>query len=453
MIRLLQINGKFPTINNKLLVSREGLYTTAWINHLIKNEGYIPVASGAELNALRNNVNQPMGVGTLWRGDYTTGLDKKYVQVKHIDVNYSFSILTPFAGIYDGNMLTTWRLPNQMFSTTSSASIELRNIICQLADIPNSSAPERAVLVGTIASANCIIEDCSVSGKITTTAYVAGGRRAGIVAAVSGTGLVINRCYANIEIIGGAQVNAGIVGDNLNGSGLEINDCFAIVDFSSSLNGVQVVGSIVGWVRANNTIINSPTGKLILNIPTSTGDGYIGGIGGYQQGASSPSGCQTNWAYSEIIADCDSSSTAYKSIGGTWGLNRNASQINNSYASGSIVNTGSGTRLAGGIAPDNANSFINNSYARLTSMTAGTRVGIANSGTVTNSYYDKDILGWTGGLGQARTTAQMKAGTASSFILPDGTIDPDSLAANAMYTAWDTAIWDFLTTNDYPILK
>jgi hypothetical protein len=86
-------------------------------------------------------------------------------------------------------------------------------------------------------------------------------------------------------------------------------------------------------------------------------------------------------------------------------------------------------------------------------MTAGTRSGLTGGGTVTNSYYDKDILGWTGGLGQARTTAQMKAGTASSFILPDGTTDPDSLAANAMYTSWDTAIWDFLTTNDYPILK
>jgi hypothetical protein len=47
----------------------------------------------------------------------------------------------------------------------------------------------------------------------------------------------------------------------------------------------------------------------------------------------------------------------------------------------------------------------------------------------------------------------MKYGTASSFINPDGSTDATEDPANAMYTSWDTDIWDFLTTADYPVLK
>jgi hypothetical protein len=57
------------------------------------------------------------------------------------------------------------------------------------------------------------------------------------------------------------------------------------------------------------------------------------------------------------------------------------------------------------------------------------------------------------GKGLPRTTAQMKYGTASSFINSDGTTDATEDPANAMYTAWSTDIWDFLTTADYPELK
>jgi hypothetical protein len=64
-----------------------GKYTKTEISNLINNDGYVPVATGAELNEIRNTVSQTMGIGTIWENTYLTGRDKKYIQVSDLDMS------------------------------------------------------------------------------------------------------------------------------------------------------------------------------------------------------------------------------------------------------------------------------------------------------------------------------------------------------------------------------
>lgn len=88
-------------------------YTEAEITDMIQTQGYIPVASANELNNIRYSVENTFGAGTIWENTYTGGTDKKYIQVKDVDLSiYSTGIgwqpiggitEAPFQGVYDGN--------------------------------------------------------------------------------------------------------------------------------------------------------------------------------------------------------------------------------------------------------------------------------------------------------------------------------------------------------------
>src|SRR6056297_168270 len=106
--KILSRDGNFLTRGNKALARKEtrGLYTPAQITFMIEFEGYVPVASASELDALRNAGSRTMGAGTQWKGSYTTGMDKKYVQVRDVDLGaYNWTTLQQFIGVYDGNEL------------------------------------------------------------------------------------------------------------------------------------------------------------------------------------------------------------------------------------------------------------------------------------------------------------------------------------------------------------
>jgi hypothetical protein len=100
------------------------LYTPEQVTEMITIDGYIPVASASELDALRNSGNRTMGEGSPWEGTYNTGLDKKYVQVDNVDLNTFYqwgSIGTQenmFSGTYDGNELN---IENMNQNTSVSA--------------------------------------------------------------------------------------------------------------------------------------------------------------------------------------------------------------------------------------------------------------------------------------------------------------------------------------------
>ena len=147
------------------------------------------------------------------------------------------------------------------------------------------------------------------------------------------------------------------------------------------------------------------------------------------------------------------------SVGGLVGENEGS--IANSYATGSV----SGNEDVGGLVGENegsiANSYatssvsgsedigglvgysegtITNSYATGSvsgSEDVGGLVG-SNEGTITNSYWDINTSGITrGGRNQGKTTMELQSPT----------------AATGIYRRWSTEVWDFGTSNQYPVLK
>lgn len=166
------------------ILHRKGLYSANELHQMIVADGYIPVSSADELNALRATTLQIMGAGSPWENTYTTGVDKNYIQIEHIDLSSyqagsgwlpigGITVAHYFTGIYDGNRL---RIENLMINTNDSnyryASIfgsanasTFRNIIVNKVNINYQSTTAGRVgsIVGTTYSTSITtIENCSV---------------------------------------------------------------------------------------------------------------------------------------------------------------------------------------------------------------------------------------------------------------------------------------------------
>jgi hypothetical protein len=440
------------------------LYTPAQINTMISTESYIPVASATELDGLRNATGRRMGQGTIFDtvSDVTTGVDKKYVQVRNIDLSaYADWIgigLTQdpgrFVGFYNANDLIIDKLTIEkpissssnigLFSALGIGAI-VENINLTNVSITNTATGNmyQGALVGILG--NATVRNIFIHGSIISNAPYVGGA----VGINSSSGLVENvRCEMTIN---GDKCVGGVVG--LNRQGGRVNKS----SFSGMIDGVVDIGGIVG--RNDNegaaaAIVEECVADAVITSTggASTADGLVvtsrsGGLVGTNRGSiirySSSSGTVTatgtgnngrhtgglvgtNFNPGAVVQNCWSDCTV-SGESGTGGLvGRNASTISNSYSTGAVT----GTTSIGGLVGDNT------------------------SGTITNSYYDYQTSGQSDtGKGLSRTTAQMQAGTASSFINPDGTIDATQNAANAMFTGWDNDIWDFQDNTKYPILK
>jgi hypothetical protein len=436
--------GTLITKGGKYISKGRGLYTPAQITSMIATEQYIPVATAAELNGLRNATTRTMGAGTIWEGNYLTGLDKKYVQVRDIDASLYTATSGFFTGVFDGNLFVIESLTVALFTTIQNQS-EIRNVKI-------NNATLTGVGVGFICNTKSgtsggLIEKCHIAGFYNPISYNVSGQFGGIVGNVASSGFTIRFCTAYLTISGSQFNTGGLVGSNLNGANLVIENCYSNIKANSIFTGTKVVGGIIGHIRASCTV-NDCGSNMVAEFITGTGARYIGGIAGYQETA----GSTINRCFTDVDLYSDSTS-GYNCLGGIAGLNRNANSINDSISKCKLQNLGTATRLAAGIVPDNANSFVNNCYAIPILITAVTRSGISGGGTVVNSYYDSTVWGITSGLGLPRTTAQLKNGTASSFINPDGTIDGTNNSANAMFTAWDNNIWRFNPTSKYPRLR
>lgn len=418
--------------NNRILRSTEGLYMEWEIDEMVLN-GYIPVANGNEFYNVRNTGSRIMGLGTKWEGTYTTGTDKKYIQVRHVNAaDFGPMPSFNFSGIYDGNLLT-------LFGFVWTAGF-LGIFDLNTGTIKNINAKNHAGELSGIVRRNQAtgkIQNCSIRYKNNTTVVRAGGglceensgeidncvaivdinstgqaAAAGLVAVNFGT---IKNCktFGNIYCI--LRNSGGMIGLN-SGTGAFVSNCHSYVNITVASVGVNSnCGGFVGYSTAGAKIEKSSAhGNATTITATASGNNCGGFVGAYETGSS-------------LIIDC--------------------------YSTGNVSCANS---MAGGFSGWTISGAFTNCYSM------GAVSGVSNvggfsglgAGTMTNCYYDKDTSGKSDtGKGLPRTTAQMKEGTASSFILPAGGTDPGSLAANAMYTSWDTAIWDFLTTADYPILK
>ncbi|MFV0516168.1 MAG: S-layer homology domain-containing protein [Aminipila sp.] len=207
-------------------------------------------------------------------------------------------------------------------------------------------------------TATVTIENCSNSGKVSSTANYAGG----VVGQTDGSsyGVYINECY-NTGELSGEGANGGIVG-YAKGDRTKINDCY---------NTGEINGKHAGGIIANNEAEVSQSynkGKIIA-------DTEAGGIVAYQNTGDGK------------IQKCynDGAVTANSNAGGLAGLSKD--KIFNSYNTGKVKATNS----AGGLVGQNY-AYIQRSY------NAGEVTGSNGIGSLTGRNRSKIIDSfWLGG--------------------------------------------------------
>jgi hypothetical protein len=223
---------------------------------------------------------------------------------------------------------------------------------------------------------------------------------------LSSNGIIRNLGLTNCNIKGKNYVSS-FVGKNNGGS---ISNCYA----SGSISGNNYVGGITGY--------NSGTIKFCYNSSLINGVENIGGLAGSSNSSSTIS---QSYNIGKVIG-------SDLNVGGIIGAN--SGTIKNCYNAGSVIGAGE----VAGISGRNYGSIsftYNRGYVNGTGGYCGAINGYG-SGSITNSYWDKENSGLTtsnGGTG--KTAAEMKSQSA--------------------YPNWDfTDTWEILSTlNDgYPQL-
>lgn len=421
-----------------------GLYSFDEVTALIDGEGYIPVATASELNGLRNAVSQTMGAGTAWEGTYTTGLDKKYIQVDDVVVGSYNRALLDFNGTYDGNnlslldMVINTALDNNGFIGAGlSFAYTARNI--RIINATNTSNANQSAIFGRIANDGCVVDNvhligCSVTSTGPASALFAETLKGNI------SNIHISKSISNKSFVLFGSTGAGTVNlNNITFENCTIDSSYSTIglmggDFiSGNAENISAINCNVKTTEANS--INSSVlfgiirGAAIVRkakVIDSTFEGtsanlHFGGIVGLNDGTVINSHCN----------NVTVTATGGSGVGLISGLNRGGSgrigKTENCYAYGDVFGSSNLGAICG---------------------------GLSSGGSVVNSYYDLDVSNQSDtGKGLPRTTPQMQQGTADSFILPAGGVDGTSDPANAMYTAWDGTIWKFTPLNAYPTLR
>lgn len=393
-----------------------GLYTESEVDDLVNNFGYIPVADAFEFEKISTGAPETMGGCSKWAGTYTTGLDKKYVQVFAFDwTSYglwstSFTMLS--GGVYDGNLLnqtgfTTQR--NGLFDTLNSGA-ELINVrLFAQCDFDSPFGQFFGFLAHGV-NAGAVANDNYLSGTINEINSIVNRRLAVGFGFINGTALrntvIANATYIRarsggfcVQIRGGAVVQYNKATVNLNSNS---NNLGGFVDL--------IAGSSTATVSENYV-----TGEVL-----STGNT----IGGF---FSEIAGVSAGFILENNYVQCDVSGGSV--VGGFGGITANNANVNVrlNYCVGDVTG-GANTR-----------GFIGSKGA---------------ASIVTSCYFDSDVAGTTATqAGQfPRTTPQMQEGTEDSYILPGGGVDGGSDPNNLMYDGWNPAIWDFGGSTDYPTL-
>jgi hypothetical protein len=206
-------------------------------------------------------------------------------------------------------------------------------------------------------------------------------------------------------------------------------------------------GVINGGTVQNLTVTRtSVNGTPYFYVPYATSTGALAGqvVNAIIYNCNSLYNIQGNEYLGGLIGKIDNSTVTncfteggvegYYYVGGFAGLISNSSVIENSYSVSTVTNEGNYT---GGFAGRMLSSTMQYVYATglTTGSGAGGLVGLSSSGTVTDSYWDKDTTTQTVTSavgGEAKTTAEM-------------------ITSNP-YPNWDTSIWMF-TANFYPVFN
>ena len=273
-------------------------------------------------------------------------------------------------------------------------------------------------------------------------------------------GRIVNVGLLDVNITGQANVG-GLVGINTAG---EITNSYVTGTVSGSGNNV---GGLVGF----NTVLSVDAGEITNSCASVSVSGEGNSVGGLV-GFSFVSAIENSCATGSVSGDGSSSN-----VGGLVGSKQSGS-IENSYATGSVSGDGSSSNIGGLVGSKQSNN-IRNSYATgsVSSSDSSSNVGglvgfnfdgdnIENSyaiGTVTGS--GSNVGGLVGLFETGSFTTIKDSYWLRSSASSGGTGVPAATSRTMMelrsptttsteiYTSWSTEVWDFGTSEQYPILK
>ncbi len=287
--------------DNVTSIGKSGIYTNSDIDNLINNEGYVPVATADELDGIRKNDTRLFGVGSKWEGEYSSGLNAKYIQVSNIDLSTIDNWVpigddvNPFTGIYDGGYYDILNLNVDrehvdnvgLFGYIRGSN--LNNIVLKSIDVfgyeavgglvgfNNKSAISNSYISGVVRG------DTRVGGLVGRNWYgseIIGSQNhgdvyglgsgfyvGGLVGSNSSESLV-DSSFNTGKVVGISRVG-GLVGTNFNHS---------IIRDSYNLGDVEGVINYIGGLTGNNQ--RSSRLDNTFSVGSVVGDGFIGGLVG-----------------------------------------------------------------------------------------------------------------------------------------------------------------------------
>ncbi len=334
--------------------------------------------------------------------NYTYYWDKYFIQTADIDADS-----TRYWDISDGDTLGFLPIGYYGIRFTGSYNGKGHAIKGLYVNRPSTNAIGLFGYLGEGSAIDSVgLRDCNIAGY----------RRVGALAGVSYISTLSN-CYVSGEVSSYCE-------DAYHGTGglIGLSDQSTVSGCCSTVDvwGTYMVGGLIGN-SVGSTISNCySAGKV-----TSSGDYGAGGLVGYNNSATTVSGC---YSTSDVVG--------ISMIGGLVGCNYYSSQINNCYASGTV----SGTATVGGLVGTNWGGEVTNSYAvGEVYCSSGTGVGGlvgGNEYTITSSYFNSETCGEAAAassMGTALTTSQMK------------------VAGN--FANWDfSGTWGILGGQTYPAL-
>jgi len=422
-----------------------GLYTESEVDDLINIDGYIPVASAVEFDKIRTGASETMGGCTIWAGTYTTGRDKKYVQVGVIDLSIfntgtGWDVITSLDLVYDGNEIPINNLyinnpsasVSSLFSmpasTTGAKQIQLKNI--RLSNVN--------VTAGTITSALCALyyENTSLSGSSS-----------------------IDNCIVNVATVNGTTDTGGVIG-LIGGTTTDFPATnMTNIEFTGDVNGTgSGVGGFAARFRQAGTVESCKINAEVNGATSSTG-GFIGSMNNganalkcsydgdvIVSSSGTAAGCFVGQLFTNTssVKECSANGSITAAsmdwVGGFAGAIYSNALAEDCKFNGSVVGNAQvggfvGRRGGAGSRTVNCICIATASGASGVGGFGGFNGGGTNATTA--CYFDSDVFGSsTTYTGSAQTTTDLQTPTSNTGI----------------YSAWTIPPWDFGTSTDYPVL-
>jgi uncharacterized repeat protein (TIGR02543 family) len=247
---------------------------------------------------------------------------------------------------------------------------------------------------GTPAAQRVNFADAVNYGDVTATGDYAGGLIGG-----SPLGFVGLTSSANNGAVSGAARVGGLIGGS---EGLYTTAGWSANNGSVTATG-DYVGGIIGWWSATSTTVMAvAVATKLANTGNVSGLRYVGGIVGYKGGIRSATSMTFLWSTGDVTGKSN-----YQDIAGLFGYTLgNAMTISNSYATGRVINLGSGgavgiINIGTGVTATNSGYF-----------NAETPRGVSG----TNCWYLAPSGAIDGATGQPLTQEQYEEGYAAYYL-------------------------------------